>query len=139
MAFHDEAMASMEMNDVNSTMRMLSPSTPRKYWMPQDGIQSNWSTSCRPGTVRSKRSKMSTVPRKVMTDVTTAMTLTRFSEPRLGGFVNRIASTPSRGRKVTIVSNQFIMTPENQELRIRNPERFFIPNSQLFYPAQKRK
>ncbi len=53
MAFHDEAMASMEMNEVSSTMRMLSPSTARKYWMPHEGIQSKRSTSCNPGTLGS--------------------------------------------------------------------------------------
>jgi hypothetical protein len=53
MAFHVEAMASMEMNEVSSTMRMLRPSTARKYWMPHEGIQSKRSTICRPATLAS--------------------------------------------------------------------------------------
>ncbi len=53
MAFHVEAMASMEMNEVSSTIRMLSPSTARKYWMPHEGIQSKRSIICKPATAGS--------------------------------------------------------------------------------------
>ena len=55
---HEARIASGVTMAVSSTMSRPSPSTPRKYWMPSDGTQSNFSTNCSPPDLASKCSHM---------------------------------------------------------------------------------